>query len=77
MQTSRANLANQKSFSSLDFKEAFYAVSMSPQSVPKSAVTAPWGLYEYLRTNLDLKDSMNVYCKMISSVLGYMKPNEI
>ena len=77
MQTTLTSLANQKFFSTLDLKEAFYSVKLSTSSIPKSAIITPWGLYEYLRSNFGLKDSMNVYCRMIASVLGHLKQNEV
>ena len=77
IETSLANLANQKFYSSLDLKEAFYGVGLTKDSIPKSAIITPWGLYEYLRSNFGLKDAMNVYCRMISSVLNNTKSDEI
>ena len=77
IETSMANLANQKFYSSLDLKEAFYGVELTKDSIPKSAIITPWGLYEYLRSNFGLKDAMNVYCRMISSVLNNMKSDEV
>ena len=77
IETSLANLANQKFYSSLDLKEAFYGVELTKDSIPKSAIITPWGLYEYLRSNFGLKDAMNVYCRMISSVLNNMKSDEV
>ena len=46
IETSLANLANQKFYSSLDLKEAFYGVELTKDSIPKSAIITPWGLYE-------------------------------
>lgn len=66
-----------KKISTLDLKEAFYSVNLSPSSIPKSAIITPRVVYEYLRSNLGLKDSMDVYCRMISSVLGHLRHNEV
>ena len=66
---SLANLPRQKFFSQLDLKEAFYGVELTEESIPKSAIITPWGLFEYLRSNFGIKDGMNIYCKMIFSVL--------
>ena len=77
IENSLASLANQKLYSSLDLKEAFYGVELTKESIPKSAIITPWGLYEYLRSNFGLKDAMNVYCRMISSVLNNMKSTEV
>ena len=77
IENSLANLANQKFYSSLDLKEAFYGVELTKESIPKSAIITPWGLYEYLRSNFGLKDAMNVYCRMISSVLNNMKSTKV
>ena len=72
VENSLASLANQKFYSSLDLKEAFYGIELTKESIPKSAIITPWGLYEYLRSNFGLKGAMNVYCRMISSVLNNM-----
>lgn len=78
IEMSLANLSRQKFFSQKeDPKEAFYGVELTEESIPKSAIITTWGLFEYLRSNFGIKDSMNVYCKMISSVLENMKPNQI
>ena len=52
IENSLANLANHKFYSSLDLKEAFYGVELTKESIPKSAIIIPWGLYEYLRSNI-------------------------
>ena len=44
IETSLANLANQKFYSSLDLKEAFYGVELTKDSIPKSAIITPWGI---------------------------------
>ena len=77
LENTLTSLANQKFFSTLDLKEAFYCVELSPSSIPKSAIITPWGLYEYLRSNFGFKDSMNVYCRIIASVLGHLRHNEV
>ena len=77
LQTTLTSLDNQKNFSTLDLKEAFYSVEHSPSSIPKTAIITPCGLYEYLRINFGLEDSVNVYCRMISSVLGHLRHNEV
>ena len=76
MQSSIARLANQKFFSTLDLKEAFYAVELSPTSIDKTAIVTPCGLYSYLRSNMGLKNSMNYYCQMIKEVLGHLRDNK-
>ena len=63
-------------FSTLDLKESFYSVELSPANFIKSAIIAPWELYEYLRSNFGLKGIMNVYCIMIESVLGHIRDTE-
>lgn len=64
IENSFASLANQKFYSSLELKEAFYGDELTKGSIPKSAIIPPWGLYEYLRSNFGLKDAMNVYCRI-------------
>ena len=77
MNTAIANLANQAIFSTLDIREAFYGVELSPESIQKSAIITPWGLFEYLRSNFGLKDSMKYYCQMISIVLGHLSSDQV
>ena len=60
IEMSLANLSRQKFFSQLDLKEAFFGVELTENSIPKSAIITPWGLFEYLRSNFGIKDSMNV-----------------
>ena len=77
LQTTLVNILKQQCFSTLDLKETFYSVELSPSSIPKSAIITPWGQYEYLRSNFELKGSMNAYCRMIASVQGHLKRNDI
>ena len=77
IETSMANLANQKLYSSLGLKEAFYGVELTKDSIRKSAIITPWGLFELLTSNFSLKDAMNVYCRMTSSVRNNMKSDEV
>ena len=60
-----------------DLTDVFYSVELSPSSIPKSAIITLWGLFEYLRSNFGFKDSMNVYCRMMQSVLGHRRHNEV
>lgn len=36
-------------FSKIDLLRGYYYIRVAPQNVPKTAVTPPFGLYEFLR----------------------------
>ena len=48
IESSLANLANQSIFSVLDAKDAYFALQIDEESIPKTAITTPYGLWEFL-----------------------------
>ena len=68
-----ANLRGHKFFSSLDMKEAFWNVPLTPKSRELTAFRTPDGLYMYKRMPMGLKTASAVFCRYIDNVLGDLK----
>ena len=48
MEDLSARLSGKKVFSKLDLRKGYYQVPVSPKDIEKTAVSTPFGLYEFL-----------------------------
>ena len=64
-----SQLNNSKFFTKLDLVKVFHQIPVHPDDIPKTAVTTPFGLYEYVRMPFGLKNAAQTFQRFIDEVL--------
>ena len=74
---SLANLAHQSIFSTLDCRDAYFVIELEEESIPKTAVCTPYGLYEFVRLAQGLRNSSSVFARAIHNALNHLSDAEV
>lgn len=65
-----ANLAGKSVFSKLDLVCAYHQVSIAPNDVHMTAVTSPFGLFEFPAMCFGLRNAIQTFQRLVNSILG-------
>ena len=63
-----SNLAGKVVFSKVDLIKGYHQIPIHPDDVPKTAVITPFGLFEFLRMPMGLKNAAQAFQRLMDSV---------
>ena len=66
-------LRGKKFFTVLDLRQAFYQVPMATDDIPKTAVTTPFGLFEFVKMPFGLRSASQTFQRLLDSLLQAMR----
>ena len=65
-----SNICGSKVFSKLDFHKAYNQIPVAPEDVKKTALTTPFGLFEFLYMPFGLRNASQTFQRHVNKALG-------
>ena len=69
LQDFTANMQGASVFSHIDLVRAFHQIPVEPADIPKTAITTPFGLYEFTRMPFGLRNAAQTFQRFINEAL--------
>ncbi|XP_050093846.1 uncharacterized protein LOC126576581 [Anopheles aquasalis] len=69
LQDFTSRLSGMRVFSKIDLRKAFHQVPINPPDIPKTAITTPFGLFEFTHMTFGLCNAAQTFQRLIDEVL--------
>ena len=64
-----SGLQGPRIFSKIDITKTYHQISVAPEDIPKTAVTIPFDLYEFVKMPFGLRDAAQTFQRLMDEVL--------